>query len=193
MKPVRSAVVGLLIGAVLGAAAAHVSQRCSETFRQKEVARRFSEQHWFNATNYFHATRRIPIPPDMDLGTDTWRRLTFWKDFARHYSSLSTNGLPLIDSDDPRAWRLAHHPGVGGYVMPILDDPNWMECREAYPAYCLAYDAMLMARKGLSYDELCRWVKSNWTNYSEWSTFQYDRFETARRQRSLNKTPEAAQ
>lgn len=153
------------IGVAVGAAALYGFHLFAERARVKAQERRITENversRRLTAPAFYHATRRVPIPPQIEFSTDSWRKLNFWRHFARSYSLIYTN-TPL----QPR--RLA----VGQAPLLHLEDPCWFEGRDSLAAGYFAHDALMKVQEGLSFDELVTWVSSNYTNWYDQDGFK---------------------
>jgi len=154
LKIIVAFIFGLIGGGLL-IHSAHIWSKKQEQQRKHQV---WQEAIPATVTNYFFATRAVPIPPDLDFSTNSWRQLNYWLAFARAYTAIDTNVPILLWSERPP--RLVT-PGF----RP--EDPNWIGYVDGFAASRLANDAAAMSQRGLSFPDLVSWVKTN---------FQFDTF-----------------
>jgi len=141
--------VGFALG-VLTALLAVVLPRDRQTrYKQSQIHAAWEQRAPTEYRLYFQAVpSSIPIPPNIDWSTNTWRRLVYWRAFARTYAF----GSPAQTS----ASRPLRTYGFG------FEDPNWMEWGDASMGAELAERALQKAREGMSPQAVRAWVSENY-------------------------------
>jgi hypothetical protein len=150
----RQTVLVFLLGLLVGAMAMFGASVVRERQKQARTEQAWRQYGGAGLLPYFRPRVRVPLPPNVDLSTNTWQQLVFWEGFAAFYSYQGTN--TFID-----------RPSLRSYVFRMDDPWSWFTYANRAKGQEFAREVLSLRTRGLSYDELVRWVSTNYTS-NQW-------------------------